>query len=103
MADLGCPRWGCALAMDMAYEGDETRALPGLLGYRPVVPPNPLRRHKWRLNKSLYKQRNVVERLIRRIKAFRRVFTRYDKLDLLYKGFVSLAFAWIFLVSVNRP
>jgi transposase len=88
--------------MDMAYEGDETRALAQLLGYRPVVPPNPLRRRKWRLNKTLYAQRNIVERLIRKIKGFRRVFTRYDKLDALYNGFVSLAFSWLFLVSVNR-
>ena len=69
----------------------------------PVVPPNPRRRKKWRLNKPLYRQRNIVERLIRRIKGFRRVFTRYDKLDVLYKGFVLFALAWLFLISVNRP
>ena len=89
--------------MDMAYEGDETRALAQILGFTPVVPPNPRRKKKWRLNKSLYKQRNVVERLIRRIKGFRRVFTRYDKLDALYKGFVCIALSWGFLICVNRP
>jgi transposase len=59
--------------------------------------------HKWRLNKSLYKQRNIVERLIRRIKGFRSMFTRCDKLDALNNDFVSFALAWIFLISANRP
>ena len=37
------------------------------------------------------RQRNEVERLFRRIKAYRRVFTRYDKLDVVYVTFVSMA------------
>ncbi|MBC8011723.1 MAG: hypothetical protein H7067_16685 [Burkholderiales bacterium] len=41
---LGCPKHRCALAMDMAYEGNKTCGLAGLLGFKPVVPPNPLRR-----------------------------------------------------------
>ena len=36
---LGCPGCGCALAMDMAYEGDETRGPACLLGFKPVAPP----------------------------------------------------------------
>jgi transposase len=89
--------------MDMAYEGDETRGLACLLGFKPVVPPHPHRRKPWKLAKSLYRQRNCVERLIRRIKGFRRVFTRYDKLDVLFGGFVTFAFIWLALISVNRP
>lgn len=89
--------------MDMAYEGDETRGLASLLGFKPVVPPNPLRRKPWRLNKALYRQRNHVERLFRRLKGFRRVFTRYDKLDVLFRSFVSLALVWLLLNSANRP
>lgn len=89
--------------MDMAYEGDETRGLATLLGFNPVVPPRPSRLKPWKLNKSLYRERNCVERLIRRIKGFRRVFTRYDKLDALFGGFVTLAFIWLALISVNRP
>jgi transposase len=83
--------------MDMAYEGDETRGLATLLGFRPVVPPNPQRLKPWRLDKKLYRQRNHVERLFRRIKGFRRVFTRYDKLDALYRAFVTLALIWLAL------
>ncbi|MBR3015871.1 MAG: transposase, partial [Clostridia bacterium] len=35
--------------------------------------------------------RNEVERFFRRIKRFRRIFTRYDKLDILFAGFILFA------------
>jgi transposase len=103
IANLGCPRQGCALVMDMAYEGDETRGLACLLGFKPIVPPNPLRLRPWQFNRRLYRRRNQIERLFRRLKGFRRVFTRYDKLDALYRGFVFVALNWILLFSVNTP
>ena len=83
--------------MDMACEGDETRGLACLLGFKPVVPPNPLRREPWKLNKTLYRHRNRIERLFRRIKGFRRVFTRYDKLDAIFRAFVIIALSWLLL------
>ena len=77
--------------MDRAYEGDETRALALALGYMPVVPPKKNRKNPWSYDEQLYKQRNQVERLFRRIKRFRRVFTRYDKLDVVFLSFVYFA------------
>ena len=85
------PTRRCALLMDSAYEGNETRALARALGYRPVVPPNPLRVRPWRLDRKTYRRRNEVERLFRRLKAYRRVFTRFDKLDLMFTAFLHLA------------
>ena len=79
------------LLMDRAYEGDATRKLAQELGYTPVVPPKVNRKNPWEYDKRLYKERNQIERLFRRIKRFRRVFTRYDKLDILYLAFVFLA------------
>ena len=79
------------LLMDRAYEGDETRALAQELGYIPVVPPKSNRRDSWDFDKQLYKQRNQVERLFRRLKRFRRIFTRYDKLDVIFLAFVYFA------------
>ena len=72
-------------------EGDETRALAVELGYTPVVPPKSNRKDPWDYDKELYKQRNQVERLFRRIKRFRRIFTRYDKLDVIFLAFVYFA------------
>ena len=85
------------LLMDRAYEGDETRQLAEALGYLPVVPPKKNRKEPWEYDKDIYKRRNVVERLFRRIKEFRRVFTRYDKLDVIFLGFVYFAFSVIWL------
>jgi transposase len=79
------------LLMDSAYEGDETRAAAWARNFIPVVPAHPQRKQPWLLDKDLYRQRNEVERLFRRIKAYRRVFTRYDKLDMMFAAFVSMA------------
>ncbi|WP_156483797.1 IS5 family transposase, partial [Azotobacter vinelandii] len=80
-----------ALLMDSAYQDNATRELACGLGFVPVVPPNPRRRQPWEYDKPLYRRRNGIERLFRRLKAWRRVFTRYDKLDLMYAAFVTVA------------
>ena len=79
------------LLMDRAYEGNETRALAGELGFVPVVPPLKTRLDPWAYNEELYKRRNEVERLFRRLKGFRRIFTRFDKLDVMFMGFITFA------------
>ena len=78
------------LLMDRVYAGDETRTLAVELGYIPVTPPKSNRKNPWDYDKQLYKQRNQVERLFRRLKRFRRIFTRYDKLDVIFLTFVYL-------------
>ena len=82
---------GTALLMDKAYEDDATRELARNLGFDPVVPPKSNRKDPWEYDRELYKRRNEVERLFRRIKGFRRVFTRFDKLDRMFLGFVVFA------------
>jgi transposase len=77
--------------MDRAYQGDETRQLALELEFFPVVPPNPQRLHPWEYDRDLYGQRNQVERLFRRLKGFRRIFLRFDKLDLMFTAFIHLA------------
>jgi transposase len=79
------------LLMDRAYEGDATRKLALELGYIPVVPPKSNRKNPWEYDRILYKQRNQVVRCFRRIKRYRRVFTRYDKLDIMFLSFIFLA------------
>ena len=79
------------LLMDSAYGGDELGAAALQRNLLPVVPAHPQRKRPWQLDKQRYRQRNEVERLFRRIKAYRRVFTRYDKLDAMYATFVSMA------------
>jgi len=77
--------------MDRAYEGDETRALAKSFGHEPVVPPKKNRKDPWEYDKEKYKRRNVVERFFRRIQGFRRVFTHYDKTDVMFLAFIKFA------------
>lgn len=60
--------------MDRAYEGDETLQLARQLGYVPVVPSNPNRLEPWEYDRAAYRRRNEIERLFRRLKAYRRIF-----------------------------
>ena len=77
--------------MDRAYEDNETQALALMQGLVPVVPPKKNRKTPWQYDSELYKRRNEVERFFLRIKRFRKVFTRYDKLDIIYFSIVTLA------------
>ena len=95
IAQLEKPSETRNLVMDRAYEDDETRALAINQGHNPVVPPKKSRLEPWEYDKELYKRRNEVERLFRRIKGFRRVFTRYEKLDVMYLAFLTLALIYI--------
>lgn len=79
------------MLMDRAYEGDAMRQLVVDSGMKPVVPPKKNRLKPWEYDRDLYKQRNEIERLFCRIKRFRRIFTRYDKLDVMFLGYVCLA------------
>ena len=88
---LGPPSGPTHLLMDRAYEGNETRRLAVELGYIPVVPPLRTRLYPWDYDRQLYKRRNEVERVFRRLKGFRRVVTRFDKLDVMFIAFVVVA------------
>jgi transposase len=39
----------------------------------------------------MYKRRNQIERLFRRLKGFRRIFSRFEKLDVMFIGFILFA------------
>ena len=66
-------------------------------------PPKKNRVDPWEYDREIYKRRNEVERLFRRLKGFRRIFTRYDKLDALFLGFIVFVLIFDALVSVNTP
>jgi transposase len=79
------------LIMDRAYEDNETRQLALDFGFIPVVPPKSNRLEPWQYDKAMYRKRNEIERLFRRLKGFRRIFSRFEKLDLLFLGFLTFA------------
>ena len=77
--------------MDRAYADDATRAQVVSQKMTPVVPPKSNRKTPWEYDRDRYKRRNEVERYFRRLKGFRRIATRYDKLDIMFFAFVMLA------------
>ncbi|WP_425460050.1 transposase [Exilibacterium tricleocarpae] len=94
---------GVSVIMDKAYEGDETRQLILDLKMTPIVPPKVNRVTPWAYDKEMYKKRNEVERLFRRLKGFRRIFSRFDKLDVVFRFFINFSLIADRLISVNRP
>jgi len=94
------------LVMDRAYEDNETLQLPLDFGFIPVMPPRPQRPEPWPYDKAMYRRRNEIERLFRKRKGFRRIFSRFDKLDLVFLAFlhfVLIVEALRYLTSANRP
>jgi transposase len=58
----------------------------------PVVPNKSNRREPLDYDRELYTKRNQVERLFRRLKGFRRIFSRFEKLDVVFLAFIHLRF-----------
>ena len=74
--------------MDRAYGGNNVRLKATEKGFIPVVPPKKNCREPWEYDTEKYKQRNEIERYFLRLKRFRKIFTRYDKLDVIFGGFI---------------
>ena len=65
---------------DKGYDSDAVRRKIEGLGAAPNIPPKINRRWKSCFSPVLYRDRNAIERMFGRIKDFRRIATRYDKL-----------------------
>jgi len=87
--------------MDRAYEGDRMRGKAAGMGFVLVVPPKRNRREPWGYDRERHKKRNEVERIFLRLKRFRKIFTRYDKLDVVFAGFIYFAMVADAIISVN--
>ena len=68
------------LLADRAYDGDALRRCLTGQGTTPVIPNKRNRVNRFPFNETAYRPRNVVERTFCRLKDFRAVATRYDKL-----------------------
>jgi transposase len=89
-----------AVVGDRGYDSDANVRLVRRLRARVVIPPVARRTHQRRYSRALYRGRNVVERYWSKVKQYRRVATRYDKLDTSYLAFVHLASV---LVVLRHP
>ena len=89
--------------MDRAYEGNGTRQLALDLRFGPVVPPRGNRLDPWEYDREMYRRRNEVERLFQRLKGFRRIFSRFEKLDAMFLVFILFVPIFNALRSMNTP
>lgn len=76
---------------DKGYDAGSFIETVRLQGGEPVIPPRSCWKTQRDYDKVLYKERNKIERFFNRLKQFRRVATRYDKLLANFMGFVKLA------------
>ena len=81
--------------MDKGYDSDTIRQQLIEHEIQPVIPPKSNRTGQIDYDKEVYKQRNKVERFFGRIKQFRRIATRYDKLATTFLAFIHLVAAYV--------
>lgn len=76
---------------DKGYDSDAVRRKIESKGAAPNIPPKVNRRWKNCFSPYLYRDRNAIERMFGRLKDFRRIATRYDRLARNYLAAVCLA------------
>ena len=88
---------GQAVVADKGYDADHFVATIKATGAVPVIPPRSNRLTPRAFDRHLYRDRNLIERFFARIKHFRRIATRYDKLAKSFLSFIHLACAFVWL------
>jgi transposase len=83
---------------DKAYDSDELRKELEDRGIKPVIPNKSNRKRRFRFNKKSYRQRHRIENAFCRLKDFRRIATRYDKLARNFLASICLAAAIVWWV-----
>lgn len=82
---------------DKGYDSDAFVAVIKGNGATAVIPPRSNRKTPRDYDKDIYKERNLVERLFQKLKEYRRVATRYERLALNYMTMLNLASTLIWL------
>ena len=83
---------------DKAYDSAELREQLDRRGTKPVIPNRSNRKQPFSFNKRIYKLRWRIESAFNRLKDFRRVATRYDRLARNYLASVCLAAALVWWI-----
>ena len=86
-----------ALIGDKAYDADPFVETLTRRGITPVIPPKANRNIKRECDFALYCERNLIERFFNRLKHFRAIATRYDKLARNFLAGTQLAAVTILL------
>ncbi len=82
---------GKKILADRAYSSEQIRVFIAEHGAVACIPDKANFRIKHDFDSQLYKQRNIVERFFQRIKNYRHISTRFDKVAVCFENFVLLA------------
>ena len=82
---------------DKGYDSDAFVETIELSGAAAVIPPRRNRINMRPYDKDIYKARNLVERFFQKIKNFRRIATRYERLSRNYMTMLQLVATVIWL------
>jgi transposase len=85
------------LIADRSYDSEAFVQILTTQGAEAVVPSRRNRKEQWEIDRHLYEERHLVECFFNKIKHYRRIFSRFDKLDQRFLGFLSFAGALIWL------
>jgi transposase len=92
---------GAVVIADKGYDADRVRSHIKAQGARANIPNRSNRKRRYRWTKAIYRQRNHVERFFNKLKQYRRIATRYDKLGATFLAFVQLAAVRIWARSIE--
>ncbi len=82
---------------DKGYDDAELIKTITAAGIEAVIPPRKNRKEQREYDEHLYRERHLVECFINKIKHYRRVFSRFEKLSKNYLGFLSFVSALVWL------
>ena len=86
-----------AVLADKGYDSDNLVANLEGRGIKPVIPPKANRKNPRETDFALYRERNVVERFFNKIKHYRGIATRFDKLASTFLAGVQLVSMLVWL------
>ena len=93
-----------AVLADKGYDSDAIVEHIEAMGAKVVIPPKRNRKVQREYDKTLYKQRNRIERCFSKLKHFRRFATRYEKSKTCFQALVALTCSWLILqLYVDTP
>ena len=86
-----------AVLADKGYDSDRLVAALDARGITPVIPPKANRKEPRKTDFALYRERNLVERFFGKLKQYRGIATRYDKLAQTFMAGILLVCVLIWL------
>ena len=101
-AKLILPKQKKTIIADKAYSAKNNYKLLDTNNFNHIIPPRKNMAKTYNYDKDEYKKRIKIEHIFGRLKMYKRIEQRNDKLLKNYRGFTLLAFSWISINILNK-